>query len=62
MTTAPQVTMGDKPREFVADHTGDRMKRPIIDGPNKAKFAMFGANVTTASGAWSRSRAPQCRT
>lgn len=37
-------------RDFVADHTVERDQRPIMDGPNKFKVAMFGANVSTGEG------------
>lgn len=37
-------------REFVADHTVDRAQRPIVEGPNKFKLAIFGANVSTGQG------------
>lgn len=37
-------------RDFVADHTVERAERPIVDGPNKLKIAIFGANVSTGQG------------
>lgn len=37
-------------RDFVADHTVERTERPIMDGPNKFKTAIFGANVSTGQG------------
>lgn len=40
----------DTPRDFVADHTVERATRPITDGPNKFKVAIFGANVSTGQG------------
>ena len=48
--TVPELTQNDVPREFVADHTVERSQRPIADGPNKFKVAIFGANVSTGQG------------
>lgn len=48
--TSLETNSTEIPREFVADHTVDRGQRPIMDGPNKFKFAIFGANVTTGQG------------
>ncbi|MFF0090275.1 hypothetical protein ACFYSF_09985 [Streptomyces canus] len=38
------------PPETKLDHTVERDKRPILDGPNKFKVAIFGANVSTGQG------------
>jgi alkanesulfonate monooxygenase SsuD/methylene tetrahydromethanopterin reductase-like flavin-dependent oxidoreductase (luciferase family) len=48
--TVPELTQNDVPREFVADHTVERSQRPIADGPNAFKVAIFGANVSTGQG------------
>ncbi|MFI1465474.1 LLM class flavin-dependent oxidoreductase [Nocardia carnea] len=48
--SSPELIKSDVPREFVADHTVERNQRPMIDGPNKFKFAIFGANVSTGQG------------
>ena len=48
--TSPEATKNDPPREFVADYTVERAQRPIVDGPNKFKVAIFGANVSTGQG------------
>jgi len=42
--------MSSVPRDFVADYTVERAHRPIADGPNKFKVAIFGANVSTGQG------------
>ncbi len=44
------MTQNVAPRDFVADHTVERSQRPMMDGPNKFKVAIFGANVTTGQG------------
>ncbi|MCG2624732.1 LLM class flavin-dependent oxidoreductase [Arthrobacter sp. I2-34] len=44
------ITSSDVDRDFIADHTVERARRPIMDGPNKFKVAMFGANVSTGQG------------
>ena len=48
--TASELTKNDMPRDFVADYTVGRETRPIVAGPNKFKFAIFGANVSTGQG------------
>jgi alkanesulfonate monooxygenase SsuD/methylene tetrahydromethanopterin reductase-like flavin-dependent oxidoreductase (luciferase family) len=45
MTTDTELS-----KNFVADHTVERTDRPIVDGPNKFKMAIFGANVSTGQG------------
>jgi alkanesulfonate monooxygenase SsuD/methylene tetrahydromethanopterin reductase-like flavin-dependent oxidoreductase (luciferase family) len=47
-TTSEDISVID--RNFVADHTVARAQQPIVDGPNKFKLAMFGANVSTGQG------------